>query len=823
MTGPESATRQAPLDAAGQPAPARALFELHGITKVYGATTALREVSLTTRTGEVVGLIGANGAGKSTLTRVLSGVTRPEQGELSHLGRPVPFGSYTPAAASARGVRVVYQELSLCTNLQVCENFYVEQHATVTGALRWRQRMRRVAQQALDGVFPGHGIDPVARVGGLSIAQRQMIEIARAISMPGLQLLILDEPTSSLGATQTSQLMSALGRLAGSGVSILFISHRLREIVEVADRVVVMRNGAKVWEGPNQDLSEALLVERITGEAAAAAQRAPPAAPPTAGREEVFLRTRRLTTETLAGLDLDLRGGELVGVAGLEGSGQREFLQAVFFAKRRSGQVERGGRIAYVTGDRAKEGVFPLWPILDNMSLVEVTRSGLFRPLDLRRLAGKVADWFQRLAIKAPGAGTPMVALSGGNQQKVLVARALLADADVIVLDDPTKGVDVGTRRQMYALFHEAAAAGKLVLWYSTEDEELESCSRVLVFRYGRIVKELAGGEASKQRIIEASFAGEELLVRQEAVARRRRPQLALLVPLAAMLAVFAISAALQPGVLSGFGIDLLLASSLPLICSALSQMFVVGLSQIDLGVGAYMGLVSVLCATALHDHPLVGLLALAASVLAYAGMGALILVRSIPAVIVTMGMSFVWIGLGLTLQDSPGGEAPEWLVSAFSLPLPVPESVVLVVLLGVAAHAFCRSRYGTVLRGFGNNPVAVERSGWSPVRAVAVTYALASLFAMVGGMAITAASGASDINSTKSYTLLTVAGVVMGGSELLGGVISPWGSIVGAITLSLLSALIGFLRLDSSYVTAVQGLILLGILASRLLRKVEV
>ena len=823
MTGLERPSLGGSPEVARSPAGAGELFELRGVTKVYGATTALREVSLLTRSGEVVGLIGANGAGKSTLTRVLSGVTRPNGGELLHLGAPVALASYGPAAASARGVRVVYQELSLCTNLEVCENFYVEQHATLAGARRWRRRMLETARGALDEVFPGHGIDPASRVGELSIAERQMIEIARAVSMPGLQLLILDEPTSSLGASQTSQLMSALTRLAGRGGSILFISHRLGEIVDVADRIVVMRNGAKVWEGPNQDLDEALLVEKMTGEAPSATLRAPPAATGDAARNEaVFLRTNRLTTEVLAGLDVDLRGGELVGVAGLEGSGQREFLQAIYFARRRGVEVERAGSIAYVTGDRAKEGVFPLWNIFDNMSLVEVGKSPLFRPLDLRRLAGKVASWFGRLAVKAPGPDTPIVALSGGNQQKVLVARALLADADVIVLDDPTKGVDVATRRQMYALFREAAEAGKLVVWYSTEDEELEACSRVLVFRYGRIVKELAGAEATKQRIIEASFAGEDLLVRKEAVARRRRPQTALLVPSAAMVAVFLLSGALEPGVFSRFSVELILANSIPLICSALAQMFVIGLSQIDLGVGAYMGLVSVLCATALHDHPLLGLTALALTVVAYAGMGALILARSIPAVIVTMGMSFVWTGIGLTLQDSPGGEAPEWLVNAFSLRLPVPESLLIVLLLGVVSHAFCRSRYGTVLRGFGNNPVAVQRSGWSPLRAVAVSYGLASVFAMVGGMSITAASGASDINSSRSYTLLTVAAVVMGGSELMGGVISPWGSIVGAITLSLLGGLIVFLQLNSSYVTAVQGLILLGILASRLLRKVK-
>ena len=826
MTGLESTSLGGPLATAGQGQDVRRseLFDLRGVTKAYGATTALREVSLTTRTGEVVGLIGANGAGKSTLTRVLSGVTRPNAGELHFLGTPVPLGAYTPSAASALGVRVVYQELSLCTNLDVAENFYLEQPASLLGARRWRRRMAETAQRALDEVFPGHGLDPSAKVGGLSIAQRQVVEIARAVSMPGLRLLILDEPTSSLGATQAAQLMAALDRFTARGVSILFISHRLGEIVNVADRIVVMRNGAKVWEGDNRDVDETGLVERMTGEAPTATLEARPVGAHRPPRSETaFLRTRKLSTEVLAGLDVDLAGGELVGVAGLEGSGQREFLRASFFAGRKAGgQVERAGRFAYVTGDRAKEGVFPLWSIFDNMSLLEVSKSPLFRWLDLGGLAEKVRQWFAKLSVKAPGIATPVVALSGGNQQKVLVARALLADADVIVLDDPTKGVDVGTKRQMYALFREAAENGKLVIWYSTEDEELESCSRVLVFRYGRIVKELAGPEVTKNRIVEASFAGEDLLVRKEARARRRRPLSTVLIPLSAMLLVFLVSGLLQPGVFTSFGVDLLLTGSIALICSALAQMLVIGLSQIDLGVGAFMGLVNVLCATLVQDRPLLGLAALAAAMVAYAGMGTLILTRSIPAVIVTMGMSFVWTGIGLTLQDSPGGQAPEWLVAAFNLPLPVPESMILVPALGAAAYAFCRSRYGTVLRGFGNNPVAVERSGWSPLKAVMITYGLASLFAIVGGMAITAATGASDANSTRSYTLLTVAAVVMGGSELMGGIVSPWGTVVGAVTLSLVGALIGFLRLNSSYVTAVQGVILLGILASRLLRKVK-
>jgi ribose transport system ATP-binding protein len=260
--------------------------------------------------------------------------------------------------------------------------------------------------------------------------------------------------------------------------------------------------------------------------------------------------------------------------------------------------------------------------------------------------------------------------------------------------------------------------------------------------------------------------------------------------------------------------------ASLPLVFAALAQMYIIGLSHIDLGVGAYMGLVSVLCATLLREHFGLGLGLILLAIVAYGLMGALIYLRNIPSVIVTMGMSFVWVGIGYTLQPGPGGQPPDWLMNLFNLHLFVPESVLIILGAGLLSWLFCRSRYGTVLRGFGNNPVAVERSGWSVLKAHITAYVIASLFSVIGGMAMTAAAAGSDINATASYTLLTVAAVVIGGSELIGGVVSSFGTVIGAITLSLVGALVGFLRLNSSWVTAVQGGLLIAILAFRLLRK---
>jgi ribose transport system ATP-binding protein len=801
------------------------LFGLNSIAKRYGATTALRGVSLIVDPGEVIGLVGANGAGKSTLTRVVSGVTLPDSGQLFHDGHLVDLAAYSPAVARRLGIRVVYQDLSLCTNLSVFENFCVEQHFAVGKGFGWRKRGLADTQRALDELFPDHDIDPRAQLRKLSISQRQMVEICRAIAMKDLRLLILDEPTSSLAVAQAEQLMTAIATLKKREVSIIFISHRLGEIIGIADRIVVMQDGAKVWEGPNVRVDQTGLVEKMIGKRLSSPERFGTASvqdKPVGSGGKVHIRTKRLSGNGLVDITVELQGGELVGIAGLDGNGQREFLKALFFTRGTTkGMVEKAGSLAYVTGDRKKEGVFPMWPISDNMSIVEINKAPLFKSLDLGGLAAKVREWYTNLSIKAEGPQTAILSLSGGNQQKVLVARALLADADVIILDDPTKGVDVGTKAQMHQLFKQAAENGKLLLWYSTEDEELVRCSRLLVFRYGQIVEELKNGAISKDGIIEASFRGEDLAHRPGSLGKKAKPRAnEILVPLGAMLTVFLLSGALQPAVFSEFGVDLLVKASLPLVFAALAQMYIIGLSHIDLGVGAYMGLVSVLCATILREHFGLGLGLIVLAIVAYGLMGALIYLRNIPSVIVTMGMSFVWVGIGYSLQPGPGGQPPDWLMKLFNLHLIVPESILIILGAGLLSWLFCRSRYGTVLRGFGNNPVAVERSGWSTLKAHIAAYVVASLFSVIGGMAMTAAAAGSDINATASYTLLTVAAVVIGGSELIGGVVSSFGTVIGAITLSLVGALVGFLRLNSSWVTAVQGGLLIGILAVRLLRK---
>lgn len=808
-------------------------FELKSVTKRYGATTALDKINIQINRGEILGLIGANGAGKSTLTRVLSGVTIPDEGEILHNENIVEAASFNPLVASRFGVRVVYQELSLCTNLSVYENFYVEHHDAYAGDFFWHKNIQAKAAQALDEIFPGHGIDPHTLLRDMPLSKRQMIEIARAISTKNLELLILDEPTSSLGAKETEQLMTKLKQLAGESISIIFITHRLQEVLQIADRIQVMHNGRTVWQGQNLGVVEKELVAKMTGAEKILTNSNQTKAnhAQTETDERIVLSveavkhhliTRNLVGDHLNGIDLEAKGGELIGIAGLDGNGQRPLLKALYHIRSKTGgMVEKVGSICYVSGDRKKEGIFSYWSISDNMGIEEINKAKLFSFFDRKKLSDSVSHWYDRLAVKAESKQAPILSLSGGNQQKVLVARALLADADIIILDDPTKGVDAGTKQQMYSLFKEAADQGKLVIWYSTDDVELELCSRVLVLRYGKIVKELVPPSVVKNKIIEACFEGEDLLSRTLKAERSKKFTInSVAISLAAMLLVFGISGIYQRNVFTRFGIELLIGGSVPLVFAALSQMFIIGLSNIDLGVGAHMGLVNVLCATILLHNPLIGIILILVSIIVYGLMGAIVHIRKIPAVIVTMGMSFVWIGIAYIIQDRPGGQAPQWLIDAFSLQLPIPQCILIILAGALFAFLFYRSKYGTVLRGFGNNLTAVERSGWSPLKAYVIGYMLAGLFSVIGGLAITASTGASDVNSTTSYQMLTVAAVVMGGSSLLGGIVSPFGTIIGAVTLSLVGALLGFMRLNASYVTAVQGIIFILILASRLLRK---
>jgi ribose transport system ATP-binding protein len=337
------------------------------------------------------------------------------------------------------------------------------------------------------------------------------------------------------------------------------------------------------------------------------------------------------------------------------------------------------------------------------------------------------------------------------------------------------------------------------------------------------VTDDLRGDDISEQKIVDASFrrVGETRAVadRSRATSGNLAETLVRIAPFVSLVLVLAVMGWANPLSLSSFGLDLLLSPAVPLVLIALGQMFVVGGSEIDLGAGAFAGLVNVVSATLLLAAPTLGVPILAALLLAYGLLGALIQARRIPAIVVTLGASFIWIGIGLTLQPTPGGSSPEWLTAIFAISVPfIPTAIVFIVAMGLVAVLIDRAPLGVALRGFGNNPQAMTVSGWSPVRYATYRYLISGLFMLAAGLALTAINTASDINSGNSFTLLSVAAVVIGGCSLLGGIISPIGVVAGAVTLGLLGALLGVLSVSSNFNPAVQGLLLLAILAFRAL-----
>ena len=602
----------------------------------------------------------------------------------------------------------------------------------------------------------------------------------------------------------------------------IFISHKLQEIIDVASRVVVLRNGRVAWKGAVSESSVDGLVELMGGDASAVHHRIDRVR---GGAEEAVRISGRFLAD---GQSLSLYRGEVVGLAGLEGHGQKDLLRAIYEAKRGSrAGVTRLAPASFVSGDRQKEGVFPLWNVLANISIGRIaSRTALGLVSDRKeRLAATPAAESLRLDVSRFSSG--ILELSGGNQQKALISRAVAALTPIVLLDDPTRGVDIATKQDFYRLCSQLGRESRTLVWHTTEDAELLACDRVLVFAKGQIVRELTGAQLTEEAIVAASFAGlgtSGSHAKGQQVESSVASRLVRAAPFIGLVLVFAVMIAANPSVASVFGLDLLLMPALSLVLVTEAQMFVVGGSEIDLGVGAFAGLVSVLSATWLHDQTLLGAAAIFAALALYALIGAIIQGRKIPAIIVTLGASFIWAGLGYSIQPTPGGTSSEWLAAMtnWSISPYVPTSVVLIAAVALLGALLDRSPLGVILRGFGSNPNAMVASGWPPIRFAMVRYLIAGAFAAAAGLSLTSINASSDINSGNSYTLLSVAAVVMGGCALTGGMIAPNGVVIGAVTLALIGALLGALGVSSDFNAAAQGAVLIALLAMRYLARSE-
>ncbi|HEX6374049.1 MAG TPA: sugar ABC transporter ATP-binding protein [Longimicrobium sp.] len=498
------------------------ILRLEGIVKRFAGATALDGVDFTLRRGEVHALVGENGAGKSTLIKIMTGAYRRDGGQMWLEGEPVHFA--TPAAAQAAGVIAVHQEIHLLSYRTVAENVYLGREPRRWGMIDWG-RMRTETAALLQRL--GLAIDPTAILGALSTAQQQMVAIARGVSL-GAKVLVLDEPTSSLAEREVSILYDLIRQLQAEGTAIVYISHRFDELYAVCDRVTVLRDGRLVGTHDMAELARLDLVCLMLGKArdelrqgttgfGAGQAEADGAAP--------LLRTEGLRRgQKLRGVTLDVRRGEILGVAGLLGSGRTETARAIFGADPPAeGTMQMDGRrldprtpddairagIAFVSEDRKGEGIIPELSVRENLTLAALptlTRAGI---VDRARQREIVDRFMGRLGIKATSAEQKIRELSGGNQQKVLLARWLCMNPALLILDEPTRGIDIGAKGEIQALINELAESGLGVLMISSELEELvEGSSRVVVLRDGQNVAELRGADISQQSIIHAMAEG---------------------------------------------------------------------------------------------------------------------------------------------------------------------------------------------------------------------------------------------------------------------------------------------------------------------------
>ncbi|WP_119391343.1 sugar ABC transporter ATP-binding protein [Taklimakanibacter lacteus] len=476
-----------------------AAVSLSAISKSFGTVKALTGVDFHVDVGECVGLVGHNGAGKSTLMHVVGGTLHPDAGKREIAGNMVP--DYSVALARRLGVRCVFQELSLCPNLTVAENARIV-HKTLTG-FGSLAHASELIRNKLDEIFPGHGIHAGDHLGELSIARRQMVEIARAFtaSSDPVRLVILDEPTSSLDAHASAQLLAFVRRVCGEGVSAIFISHLLDEILKVSDRIVVMRDGTVSDSGGISEFNRDRLMLAMGGHAR------PGPAGASARRSGANVRVKARPASAENRMDLVAHEGEVVGLSGLAAHGQTELLVRIFQgASQRLAGIETVGSVAVVAGDRQTDGIFPLWSIMENISirsLAGLSRNFLISVGQQRALA---ETWRERLSIRTPDMANPILSLSGGNQQKALFARALASDATIILMDDPMRGVDIATKLEVYDIIRAEAAKGRTFIWYTTEIDELQNCDHVYVLRNGCIVAEFVRDEMSEGNVIHASF-----------------------------------------------------------------------------------------------------------------------------------------------------------------------------------------------------------------------------------------------------------------------------------------------------------------------------
>ncbi|MBI1169980.1 ATP-binding cassette domain-containing protein [bacterium] len=806
-------------------APQPVVLKMSGISKFYGRIAALTDVSVAFRAGEVHAILGENGAGKSTLMNIIAGAVRPQVGTIEFDGRVVP--GMSPEVAAGLGIAISYQHPAILDDLSVLENLRV----SLPARLFEGKSPRDVAQAMLDQV--GLDVPLRARSDLLTVAQKQLLEIAKALAIKP-KVLILDEPTASLDQDATDMLFARIREVVKAGTAVIYITHRLAELRQIAQRVTVLRDGRMQGSALVAEVSDQDLLGMIVGRTLESAF--PPKAE-TPG--EVNFAVASLGGHNFSGVSFDIRRGQILGVAGVAGNGQAELMRALAGLQRCKGEVRLSGRpvaerdllqlAAFMPSDRHAEGLAGGLTIRENAAISALDKFASFGIVNRKAEMAQVSDAFRSLAVKAPSMEAEVKSLSGGNQQKVVMARALLSEPGLIVADEPTQGVDVGARSEIYRILREVSAKGIPVIVNSSDAAELEGlCDKVIVMSRGKVVETLTGDDVAEPRIVAAAVGALTHVDREESRHPKARvagwrhfvqSDNAPAVPLTLVMIALALYGFGQNShFLSSFNVGniLMLATALGFI--ALGQTVALLLAGIDLSVGPLAGFLVVVASFFVLDGQPPSVIALGFALMFGIALivglvnGLLIRFAGFTAIAATLAMYIGLQGCSFILRDSPGGyingTVVEWITWQVG-PIPLAFVVLVVFALG-AEYALRNRRVGWQMRALGSNEDSARRIGLRVDRTFVAGYVISSLFTVLGAIMLMAQIGVGDPAQGANYTLASITAVVLGGTSLRGGRGTFVGTVLGALLLTEVLNVVSFLGLSQTYQYVFQGALIL-------------
>jgi len=801
----------------------RPTLVMSGISKSYAGVAALTDVSLEVLPGEIHALLGENGAGKSTLMGVASGATQADSGTITFAGRPI--GHFDPATATSLGIAIVHQHPAVLPDMTVEENIRV---AIPQAVLRSGAGERATMLSMLSEV--GSTAHLADRVEDLSIAQKHLLEIAKALVLSPT-LLILDEPTAPLGQDSVELLFRLIRAAAVRGSAVVYITHRLAEVRDLADRVTVLRDGKLRGTSDVDAITDEQLLALIVG------RQLDSTFPPKhqAGTDGApMLSVDNISGDGFTGVTLTAAAGEIVGVAGVVGNGQSQLLRALAGLSGFSGRVAVRGAAhsskellnlsAYLPADRHEEGLMMSLSVRENAAVGALKQFARGALVNRQRELTAVRRELDQLDVRTPSAETAVAALSGGNQQKVLLARALLSRPGILIADEPTQGVDVGARAEIYRILRDASTGGVPVVVASSDAKELEGlCDRVIVMSRGQVVEELVGPEITEERIVNAAVRStahkrDNEPTKPSASSRLKRFLKGDYAPAAVLvIAIIALGGyilSVNGRYLNPFNTTSLMVAVAALGFISMGQTVALMMGGIDLSVGPLAGFLVVAASFFINQGRSTGTIAFGVLLMfLLAGAtgivnGSLIRFGRFTAVAATLTTYIALQGFSFLLRASPGGIISGAITTAITRKVgrfPIVFLALIVVTVAME-WALRRRKEGLRIRAVGSNEESARRVGVKVTRTVVLGYLTSSVFVALGAVVLLAQLGIGDPAQGIGYTLSSITAVVLGGTSLLGGRGSFVGTFLGScLIVQALNATV-FLGLTQTWQYVFQG-----------------